>query len=106
MGMIVRMILLVCTLTAIDQRVTCLFECLDGVSRTTTPDVMFLVDGKGFADRIKLRSVFRPCGALFRDGLLRWSQAVPDSPDLLRERFDVTSWTLDIVIGATLEKAG
>ena len=100
-----RLVMLTTVLTAIDQRVVTAIESLDHVSWVTSPEVMFLLARKGFADRIKLRSVFNSDRALFRHGLVRWSQSVPYSSDLLRERFNITPWALDVVIGTTPAQA-
>ncbi len=94
-----RMVLLVCTLTAIDQRVTCALECLDGVSWTTTPDVMFLIAKKGFADRLKFREFFGPDNALIRNGLIQWTQEKPDLLCLTTSSFQITPWAFDLLIG-------
>ena len=59
---------------------------------------MFLLARKGFADRIKLRSVFGGDSVLLKHGLLRWSQAPPLSPNLLGEEFEISPCALDQVI--------
>lgn len=94
-----RLVLLVTVLLAIDQRVACALECLDGVSRTTTPDVMFLIAGKGFADRLKFQESFGPDGALFRHGLLEWIQEIPGSPALTTSNFRICPWSFDVLTG-------
>jgi hypothetical protein len=94
-----RMVLLVCTLTAIDQRVTCALECLDGVSWTTTPDVMFLIAKKGFADRLKFRESYGPDSALMRNGLIRWEQTTPEATSMTTSNFHITPWAFDLLIG-------
>ena len=94
-----RMVLLVCTLTAIDQRVVTAIESLDHVSWVTSPDVIFLLARKGFADRLKFRESFGPDNALIRNGLIQWTQEKPDSLCLTTSNFQITPWAFDLLIG-------